>query len=145
MSKFLPWDMFSDRSHEYIVMVYRGLTAIFPIGLTVLAIMVYIIRATLRRRHMAPGPSGLPLLGNLLQQPSSLQFIKYTEWAQEYGTCIYPDFAPPSSDVIKRFHFFNRPYWSARLGLEQPQGCHGPTGYVHCKPLSLHHCSLAGA
>ncbi|KAI0088549.1 cytochrome P450 [Irpex rosettiformis] len=36
-------------------------------------------------QHRAPGPARLPILGNLLQMPSSLQFVKYAEWAQKFG------------------------------------------------------------
>lgn len=45
----------------------------------------YVIRMTFRRRHVAPGPPRLPIMGNVLQLPQKLQFIRLTEWAQKYG------------------------------------------------------------
>ncbi|KAI0087382.1 cytochrome P450 [Irpex rosettiformis] len=46
---------------------------------------MYLAYSAFRRRLAAPGPPRLPLLGNLFQIPSQLQFIRYTEWAQRYG------------------------------------------------------------
>ena len=37
------------------------------------------------RKSSPPGPSGLPILGNIFQVPSKLQFIHFTKWSQEYG------------------------------------------------------------
>lgn len=49
----------------------------------------YIARGVYRKLHTAPGPRRLPLLGNVLQIPAELQFLRYTEWAQEYGAIEY--------------------------------------------------------
>lgn len=38
------------------------------------------------RQYAPPGPPRLPLLGNLLQVPRQFQFLKFTEWSQQYGT-----------------------------------------------------------
>ncbi|KAI0087383.1 cytochrome P450 [Irpex rosettiformis] len=46
---------------------------------------MYLAYSAFRHRLAAPGPPRLPLLGNLFQIPSQLQFIRYTEWAQRYG------------------------------------------------------------
>lgn len=32
-----------------------------------------------------PGPSGLPIIGNLLDSPKEYSWIKYLEWARKYG------------------------------------------------------------
>ncbi|RXW25050.1 hypothetical protein EST38_g777 [Candolleomyces aberdarensis] len=37
---------------------------------------------------LPPGPKGLPLVGNLFQIPSALQWIKYHEWSTELNTDI---------------------------------------------------------
>lgn len=49
-------------------------------------IILLVIRNIRRKRHIAPGPPGLPILGNIFQLPANLQFIQLAEWAQEYGT-----------------------------------------------------------
>lgn len=54
-------------------------------------IVGWVVVSSLRRRHTAPGPPRLPLLGNVLQVPQELQFIKFTEWSEQYGTCPVAD------------------------------------------------------
>ncbi len=62
---------------------------------TVSAIIVIVISTYLLylavdryRKPRVPGPSGLPLLGNILQVPDNAYFLQYTEWAKKYGTCL---------------------------------------------------------
>lgn len=45
----------------------------------------WIIIRLLRPSKLPPSPKGLPLIGNLLQLPRQLQFLKLTAWAQELG------------------------------------------------------------
>ncbi|KAJ8697465.1 hypothetical protein PTI98_004269 [Pleurotus ostreatus] len=35
-----------------------------------------------------PGPRGYPIIGNLLDMPSELQWEKYSEWSKKYGSDI---------------------------------------------------------
>ncbi|KAI0700095.1 cytochrome P450 [Cytidiella melzeri] len=39
----------------------------------------------LRSRNNAPGPTRLPLLGNVLQMPTKMQSVQFTKWSQTYG------------------------------------------------------------
>lgn len=41
-----------------------------------------------------PGPSGLPLIGNLLDAPKEREWITYHKWAQTHGEWIF--FTPSS-------------------------------------------------
>ena len=57
-------------------------------ALAFLLIILGIVRAvtTLRvRMKMPPGPSGIPLLGNMLQVPRSMPWFKFSEWKGKYG------------------------------------------------------------
>ncbi len=48
-------------------------------------VATYLLYGAFRGRSRAPGPPRLPFLGNILQMPSELQFIKFAEWAKTYG------------------------------------------------------------
>ncbi|KAK6991801.1 cytochrome P450 [Favolaschia claudopus] len=50
-----------------------------------------------QQRTYAPGPTGLPLLGNLLQLPKAEPWIHYARWARSYGD-------------IYRFHVLGREF-----------------------------------
>ncbi|EJD00110.1 cytochrome P450 [Fomitiporia mediterranea MF3/22] len=55
-------------------------------SLVVLAWVVHsTVRAYLLRRKMPPGPTGIPLLGNVLQMPTSLPWIRFAEYTKKYG------------------------------------------------------------
>ena len=71
------------------------------LALALLSSTAYVIRTTLRKRHVAPGPPRLPILGNIFQLPPTLQFIRFTEWAQEYGICSSFLDDPTQSTSIK--------------------------------------------
>ena len=60
-----------------------------PIGLALfLAAATAFIYSRFRKRHAAPGPPRVPILGNVLQHPRKLQFLQYTEWAKKYGELV---------------------------------------------------------
>jgi hypothetical protein len=34
---------------------------------------------------LPPGPKGLPLLGNMLDMPSSYEWVTFSQWGEKYG------------------------------------------------------------
>ena len=34
---------------------------------------------------LPPGPKGLPLLGNILDMPSSFEWLTFARWGEQYG------------------------------------------------------------
>jgi len=43
---------------------------------------------TKRLLALPPGPSKLPLLGNLLDFPTGKSWITFSEWGKQWGTCL---------------------------------------------------------
>lgn len=64
-----------------------------------------------------PGPKPLPVLGNILDMPSSYQHLKFTEWSERWGLSSFEfALAPSLMSVCRRHHLL--------FGL----------GYAICRP-----------
>ncbi|KAG8884278.1 hypothetical protein FRB98_002518 [Tulasnella sp. 332] len=58
-----------------------------------LAIIWYIFKHSRRSIRHPPGPRGIPILGNLLQMPTSSHWLKFADWARKYGPLTYVNVA----------------------------------------------------
>ncbi|TCD70730.1 hypothetical protein EIP91_002106 [Steccherinum ochraceum] len=60
------------------------------LALTVIAVWIVVaeVRTFIRRRHLPPGPPGLPLLGNALQMPTDLPWKHFHEYGKTYGSVM---------------------------------------------------------
>ncbi|SJL09806.1 related to cytochrome P450 CYP2 subfamily [Armillaria ostoyae] len=56
-------------------------------------------RLSLNRRHLPPGPKGLPLIGNLWDVPAEYPWLTYAQWAATYGDILYLD-TPGNPTVV---------------------------------------------
>lgn len=61
-------------------------------GMTAMGILLVnyaVKRLTGSSLPLPPGPRRLPVLGNLLQMPTSHAFLTWQEWSREYGPVLY--------------------------------------------------------
>ncbi|PNY24206.1 Fumitremorgin C synthase [Tolypocladium capitatum] len=67
----------------------------------VLCGLLYVILSTGRRAgNLPPGPPTLPILGNLHQIPKKGSYLKFTEWAKQYGGLYSLKFGSGTAVVI---------------------------------------------
>jgi cytochrome P450 family 619 len=55
------------------------------VGVIVILVLLWNISESRKRRALPPGPTPLPLIGNLHQLPKQKAYIKFTEWIPRYG------------------------------------------------------------
>lgn len=48
----------------------------------------WVLFKKLNRSRLPPGPSGWPVIGNLLDMPTSTEWVKYRDLGKEYGACF---------------------------------------------------------
>ena len=49
------------------------------------ATIIYFAKGTSRGKNFPPGPPTLPILGNMHLVPQERPYLKFTEWAKQYG------------------------------------------------------------
>ncbi|KAK0446303.1 cytochrome P450, partial [Armillaria borealis] len=65
----------------------------------VFGVLLLYRRLSLNRRHLPPGPKGLPLIGNLWNVPTEYPWLTYAQWAATYGDILYLD-TPGNPTVV---------------------------------------------
>jgi len=57
-----------------------------PITILVVGLVLHIFKRRFSKHdNFPPGPKPLPLIGNTHQVPKTHPWLKYTEWAEQYG------------------------------------------------------------
>jgi len=49
--------------------------------------LFHVYRKTRPLAALPPGPPPLPIVGNVLHMPKEQPWLKYAEWAKQYGGC----------------------------------------------------------
>lgn len=74
---------------------------IFITGIFLLCSLLYAVVFVGRRdRRLPPGPPTLPIIGNLHQIPSKGSYLKFTEWANQYGGIFSLKIGPGTAIVL---------------------------------------------
>ena len=72
--------------HKNIDMMFSDPSLKLPFVVGIVAMIVATISYTSKKRHpRPPGPTGLPVIGNMLQLPREKEWLTYAEWADKYG------------------------------------------------------------
>ncbi|KAJ3908142.1 cytochrome P450 [Lentinula edodes] len=72
-------------------------TVLFYIGVILIAFRLF---KTLRSSKLPPGPTGLPVIGNLFQLPTSRPWLVFDEWMKQYGPIVYLNIAGQNTIVL---------------------------------------------
>ncbi|KAJ4479616.1 cytochrome P450 [Lentinula edodes] len=73
-------------------------TLLFSIGFLVVTLRV--IKALQLGPKLPPGPSGFPIVGNLLQIPTSQPWLVFDQWTKQYGPIFYLNIAGQDTIVL---------------------------------------------
>ena len=61
------------------------LALVAPVACLVLGLLYAILFVGHREKNLPPGPSTLPIIGNLHQIPTKGSYLTFTKWAKQYG------------------------------------------------------------
>lgn len=63
----------------------HGLDVLVPAVSFIWLVLIYTAKKTAFRHPYPPGPRGLPIIGNVLDMPTSNEWLKAAEWKEKYG------------------------------------------------------------
>ncbi|KAH7097916.1 cytochrome P450 [Auriculariales sp. MPI-PUGE-AT-0066] len=59
------------------------------VGVLFIFVLSRTVRKAATRLPLPPGPRGIPVLGNALEMPADYAWLKYSEWAAQYGDVVH--------------------------------------------------------
>lgn len=67
------------------ILDHKAITA--AIGSFTFLCIFYVYCKTRPSTALPPGPPPLPIVGNVLHMPKEQPWLKYADWAKQYGEC----------------------------------------------------------
>lgn len=79
--------------HDSLLLHFRLTSPLMWLDICFVACSILLSLAGLYRRRRArlplpPGPKGYPIVGNMFDMPSQLQWVKYLEWSKMYSKYV---------------------------------------------------------
>ncbi|KAJ3898383.1 cytochrome P450 [Lentinula edodes] len=70
------------------------------ISVAVLGVTIRMLKDLHLRFKLPPGPPGIPILGNLLQLPTTRPWLTFDKWREQYGPIVYLNIAGQNMIVL---------------------------------------------
>jgi hypothetical protein len=92
---------------------------------TIILFISWIRSQALKRSKLPPGPPPWPIIGNLLDMPTSFEWFQYKEWGKKYRIVLIPEFVVSYWFYSRGWHDLSQHYGNDRDCGQHSRSCSG--------------------